>query len=111
MNATTVTLLFLIIFGVTATLCAGSVGGPAERCLCAGTLVPTVKQRNIGKMETFLPSPSCSKTELVITLKRGKRVCLDPDGKQGQTILQRRIEKKPKPGPKKRRGKKQKKHP
>ncbi|XP_076854730.1 C-X-C motif chemokine 10-like [Brachyhypopomus gauderio] len=106
MKAATLTLVFLIIFGVTATLCAG-VGGPVQRCLCAGVLLPRVKRQNIGKMEVFLSSPSCPKTEIVTTLKRtGQKLCLDPDGKQGQMILKQKIVKLPKRGPKRARGKK-----
>ncbi|KAI4871441.1 hypothetical protein NFI96_013069 [Prochilodus magdalenae] len=88
MKATTLTLLFLFIFGLSALLCAGRVGGQGERCLCRQKIRKHVKPQNVKAIEVFTPSPSCSKTEILITMKKGKKVCLDPKGKQGKNILQ-----------------------
>ncbi|XP_036454955.1 C-X-C motif chemokine 11-like [Colossoma macropomum] len=96
MKATTLILLFLVIFGLTAMLCAGRVGGQGERCLCRGKIQKRVRLQNVQKIEKFYPSPSCSKTEIVISLKRGKTVCLDPDARQGKNILNGKKRMKPK---------------
>uniref|UniRef100_A0A3B1IG02 C-X-C motif chemokine 11-like n=1 Tax=Astyanax mexicanus TaxID=7994 RepID=A0A3B1IG02_ASTMX len=100
MKATAVILLFLVIFGITATLCAGRIGGQGERCLCKGKLAKRVKPQEIKKIELFHMSASCPKTEILITHKKGKKFCLDPNGKQGMKVLQSKMrlhrEKKPK---------------
>ncbi|KAL6465574.1 hypothetical protein MHYP_G00257070 [Metynnis hypsauchen] len=96
MKTTTVILLFLVIFGMTATLCAGRIGGQGERCLCRGKIQKRVRFQNINMIEPFSPTASCSKTEILISLKSGRRVCLDPNAKQGKKILKGKIRMKPK---------------
>ncbi|KAL7836548.1 hypothetical protein AOLI_G00278320 [Acnodon oligacanthus] len=96
MKTTTLILLFLVIFGMTATLCAGRVGGQGERCLCRGKIQKRVSLRSVKTIETFYPTASCLKTEILISLKSGRRVCLDPDAKQGKNILKGKTRMKPK---------------
>ncbi|MCJ8746958.1 hypothetical protein PDJAM_G00147840 [Pangasius djambal] len=112
MNAATLSLVFLIIFGVTVMFCEGRIGGATERCLCQETnLQKRVKPVFVEKFEVFSPSASCSYTDIIITLKNGRKFCLDPNGKQGQWILsgQELKEKAKMPTGKRPRGKKQKK--
>ncbi|XP_060764077.1 C-X-C motif chemokine 3-like [Neoarius graeffei] len=88
MNAATLSLVFLIIFGVTAMVCDGRIGRETERCLCQKTkLQKRVKHALVATLEVFPPSASCSYTDIIITLKKGRRFCLDPNGKQGRRIL------------------------
>ncbi|XP_072520940.1 chemokine (C-X-C motif) ligand 20 [Salminus brasiliensis] len=100
-------ILFLVIFGMTATLCAGRVGGQGERCLCKGRLLKRVRPKVVETFQPFYPSASCSKTEILIKLKIGKHVCLDPNGKQGKRMLQGKIGKRSKAQGGKRQKKKQ----
>ncbi|XP_060739415.1 growth-regulated alpha protein-like [Tachysurus vachellii] len=106
MNAATLSLVFFIFFGVTAELCEGRIGGVTERCLCSKTtLQKRVKPALVQWINIFPPSASCSHTDIIITLKAGRKLCLDPNGKQGMGILSVQKQKKK---TKKQRGKKQK---
>ncbi|XP_026067083.1 C-X-C motif chemokine 11 [Carassius auratus] len=98
MNQVVCTLLFALVFGATLTHSAGHAGGLSQRCLCRGKLPKAVKPRWIHEVELFLPSPSCSKTEIILTVivkgkGKGKEVnrklkmCLDPNERQGQRLL------------------------
>ncbi|XP_062873610.1 C-X-C motif chemokine 9-like isoform X2 [Trichomycterus rosablanca] len=87
MKASTFFLLFSLLFGLTAKLRAGPVGELGERCLCQKTQQELRQHAVMTKANIFHPSPSCSKTEIVVTLKKGWKVCLDPYAKQGQMIL------------------------
>uniref|UniRef100_A0A671RI54 Chemokine interleukin-8-like domain-containing protein n=1 Tax=Sinocyclocheilus anshuiensis TaxID=1608454 RepID=A0A671RI54_9TELE len=76
----------------------GQAGGLSQRCLCRGKLPKAVKPRWILAVELFPPSPSCSKTEIILTvIAKGKgkgnevnrrlKMCLDPNDRQGQRLL------------------------
>ncbi|KAL1274834.1 hypothetical protein QQF64_027648 [Cirrhinus molitorella] len=91
-------LLCALVFGVTLTHSAGQAGGALQRCLCRGRLLKEVKPGWIRAVNLLQPSPSCSKTEIILTVSgKGKRkgkeinrrseVCLDPNGRQGQRLL------------------------
>ncbi|XP_048044294.1 complement factor H-like [Megalobrama amblycephala] len=56
------------------------------RCLCPhGVSVVLVK--NIEKVEIIPPSPFCGKQEIIVTLKNGARVCMNPESKFTQNII------------------------
>ncbi|MCJ8746956.1 hypothetical protein PDJAM_G00147820 [Pangasius djambal] len=107
MKAATLSVLFLIIFALTAMVCEGRVEGKTERCLCQKKAQEKVRPALVETFEIFPPSASCSNTEIILTLKQGMKVCLDPKGNQGQKIL---IGQKQKKKAKGLRGKKQKKN-
>lgn len=87
MQATTVTVLSLIIFALTAVLCegkmvfinilkknaclhhlyapAGRVDGKAERCLCQKKAQERVRPALLKTFEIFPPSASCPDTEIM----------------------------------------------
>nr|AAN41455.1 interleukin-8 variant 3 [Ictalurus punctatus] len=106
MKAATLTVLPLIIFALTAILCEGWGEGKAERCFCQKKALEKVRPALVKKFEVFPPSASCSNTEIILSLKQGMKVCLDPEGNQGQKVL---TGQKLKIKSKGRRGKKQKK--
>ncbi|XP_053466395.1 C-X-C motif chemokine 11-1 [Ictalurus furcatus] len=106
MKAATLTVLPLIVFALTAILCEGWGEGKAERCFCQKKALEKVRPALVKKFEIFPPSASCSNTEIILSLKQGMKVCLDPEGNQGQKVL---IGQKLKIKSKERRGKKQKK--
>ncbi|XP_053466605.1 C-X-C motif chemokine 9-like [Ictalurus furcatus] len=93
MNGATLSLVFLIIFGVTLMFCEGRIGGATERCSCQKTkLQKSVKPELVDRIEVFHPSASCSYTDIIITSKRGRKFCLDPNGKQGSVILRQKAQ-------------------
>ncbi|KAF5905593.1 C-X-C motif chemokine 9-like, partial [Clarias magur] len=59
----------------------------AERCLCQTKAQERIRPALVKMFEIFPPSASCLNTEIILTLKQGRKVCLDPKGKQGQKIL------------------------
>ncbi|KAF5905594.1 C-X-C motif chemokine 10-like, partial [Clarias magur] len=88
MKAANLTLLLLIICGATVMFSEGRIGGTTERCLCQGAkLQKRVKPALVDKLEIFFPSASCSFTDIIITLKNGRKFCLDPNKKQGKAFL------------------------
>ncbi|XP_058230348.1 C-X-C motif chemokine 2-like [Hemibagrus wyckioides] len=88
MNTSALSLVFFIFFGVTAELCGGLIGGPTDRCLCQKTnLQKRVNPAFVQTINIFPPSASCFYTDVIITLKSGRKFCLDPNGKQGMGIL------------------------
>ncbi|KAF7687457.1 hypothetical protein HF521_014685 [Silurus meridionalis] len=80
-------MLPLIMFALTTMLCEGRMGGKAERCLCQMKGKERVNPKLVETFKIFYPSASCSNTEILLTLKQGMKVCLDPKGNQGQKIL------------------------
>uniref|UniRef100_A0A3B1J7K5 Chemokine interleukin-8-like domain-containing protein n=1 Tax=Astyanax mexicanus TaxID=7994 RepID=A0A3B1J7K5_ASTMX len=61
-----VLLMFSVLFGMTATLCAAE----GERCFCKGNILKHVNATDVKILQLFNSSASCSKTEIMI--------CLDP---------------------------------
>ncbi|KAF7687459.1 C-X-C motif chemokine 9-like [Silurus meridionalis] len=113
MNAAIFPLVFLIIFGATVMFCDGRIGGPSERCLCQKTnLQKRVKLQLVETVQVFNPSASCSYTEMIITLRNGRKFCLDLIGRQGRRILSGKNQKKQSKGKTnpRQKGKKQKKN-
>ncbi|XP_017307331.1 C-X-C motif chemokine 9 [Ictalurus punctatus] len=93
MNGATLSLVFLIIFGVTLMFCEGRIGGATERCSCQKTkLQKSIMPELVDRIEVFHPSASCSYTDIIITSKRGRKFCLDPNGKQGNVILRQKAQ-------------------
>ncbi|KAK3538774.1 hypothetical protein QTP86_015902 [Hemibagrus guttatus] len=94
MKAATLPVLFFIIFALTAMLCEGLIDGKAERCFCQKKTQEMVRPALVKTLEIFPPSASCAKTEIILTLKKGTKVCLNPDGNQGQKFLNGKRQKK-----------------
>ncbi|KAM9447166.1 C-X-C motif chemokine 11-1-like isoform 1-T1 [Clarias gariepinus] len=94
MSATTISVLSLVIFALTAMLCEGRVEEKAERCFCKTKAKERVRPALVKMFEIFPPSASCLNTEIILSLKHGMKVCLDPKGKQGQKFLSGQKQKK-----------------
>ncbi|XP_062399260.1 C-X-C motif chemokine 2-like [Sardina pilchardus] len=86
MKILTVTLVCCILFAVSVTSSKGHIGGSLERCTCHGQR-QRVKRQLIAKVQLLPPSVSCSKFEILVTLKNNKKACVDPKGKQGKRII------------------------
>ncbi|KAJ8380501.1 hypothetical protein SKAU_G00012790 [Synaphobranchus kaupii] len=102
----TATLIYLCVVVVGVTHCAGPIKG-TERCICTGTPMKRVHLKRMLTIETFSASPFCSKIEILATVKKtGKKLCLDPRGKQGKRFLNNKRTLTQMKNPKKKRGKK-----
>ncbi|KAJ8263035.1 hypothetical protein COCON_G00154920 [Conger conger] len=81
--------LCVIVFGVGLTYCSGQDKG-TERCICSGNPMKSVRPNRLLTTKTFPASAFCTKIEIVVTLKTGKKLCLDPHGRQGKRILSKK---------------------
>ncbi|KAG9355135.1 hypothetical protein JZ751_001848 [Albula glossodonta] len=107
MNIARLLFLCLTVFGVVVTYCAAQMKS-TERCSCLKKQLRRVHVRRMQAIEVFSASPWCSKIEIIATVKRtGVKLCIDPDGMQGRTLLENQGTRKRKKNTKKRRGKKQ----
>ncbi|XP_028852600.1 C-X-C motif chemokine 11-6-like [Denticeps clupeoides] len=58
-----------------------------ERCICVGPGQNAVRLQLVENIKVYMPSPSCSKQEIIVTLKHsGVQKCLKPDSKFAQEI-------------------------
>uniref|UniRef100_A0A673FQH5 Chemokine (C-X-C motif) ligand 11, duplicate 8 n=1 Tax=Sinocyclocheilus rhinocerous TaxID=307959 RepID=A0A673FQH5_9TELE len=48
------------------------------RCICADKGVNKVSRKAIEKVEIILPSPSCKRLEIVVTMRGAGQKCLNP---------------------------------
>ncbi|XP_056312954.1 chemokine (C-X-C motif) ligand 20 [Danio aesculapii] len=102
MNQVVLILLCVLLFGMSLAQSVGHGGGVSQRCLCIGKPYESVNSRSIQAVDLFPPSPSCSNTEIILMVVKGRgkgrgkgngkrsKVCLDPNGKQGQRLLKGR---------------------
>ncbi|XP_012579594.1 PREDICTED: C-X-C motif chemokine 10 [Condylura cristata] len=59
-----------------------------SRCSCVATIDRLVNPRLIEKLEMIPPSPSCSRAEIIVTVKKtGEKRCLNPDSKVVRNFL------------------------
>ncbi|XP_068948197.1 C-X-C motif chemokine 9 [Petaurus breviceps papuanus] len=54
-------------------------GSKTGRCSCINVSEAKIQRKTIEKLEKFPPDSSCSRTEIIATMKDGKKKCLDPD--------------------------------
>ncbi|XP_043376226.1 alveolar macrophage chemotactic factor-like [Dermochelys coriacea] len=65
------------------------------RCLCLRTTDKMVFRPNQLKTIEILPqSASCENVEIIVNLKSGRQICLDPNANQIKNIFQQLIKKK-----------------
>ncbi|KAG5841125.1 hypothetical protein ANANG_G00196270 [Anguilla anguilla] len=85
---------------------SGQIQG-TERCICTGNPREHVYLKRVKTIETFPASTFCSKIEILVTLKKtGKKLCLDPLGRQGKMFLNHKRTQPQVKNPKGKRGKK-----
>uniref|UniRef100_A0A8C8HCI7 Chemokine interleukin-8-like domain-containing protein n=1 Tax=Oncorhynchus tshawytscha TaxID=74940 RepID=A0A8C8HCI7_ONCTS len=87
MRTATLILFCVTVFGAGL---AQSPGGRSEKCLCRGKLMQSVRIKRIQKLEVYSNTVFCAKTELIATMKNGKKKCLNPEGKLGKRFLMRK---------------------
>ncbi|XP_020844116.1 C-X-C motif chemokine 9 [Phascolarctos cinereus] len=84
------------------------------RCSCINVSGTKIQKKTIQKLEEFAPGSSCSRTEIIATMKNGEKKCLDPDSLHVKILVKMWKEKenkkkKPRTGNKKQQTKKAKK--
>ncbi|XP_058049047.1 C-X-C motif chemokine 11-6-like [Ahaetulla prasina] len=83
---------FLTVFVLLACFLALMEGLPSmprarDRCFCKG-LRNSVNRNLITKTEYYRPSSTCSQEELIVTLRKGQRFCVNLNGEQGRQMKQ-----------------------
>ncbi|XP_028271124.1 C-C motif chemokine 5-like isoform X2 [Parambassis ranga] len=79
----------LIAAALTLCCCVGSLQAHSVRrnCYCIQTSWDPVPARAIQKLEVFLPSGQCRRSQIVITKRSGSKVCINPEAKWIQELL------------------------
>ncbi|XP_059194259.1 C-X-C motif chemokine 5-like [Centropristis striata] len=67
-----------------------SVGGPGglDRCVCLSTEKKPIG-RFIGMVEVIPVNSYCDTIQIIATLKKGGKVCLDPDARWVKKVLEK----------------------
>ncbi|XP_020360305.1 growth-regulated alpha protein [Oncorhynchus kisutch] len=84
-NITIVLLTLLAIFSATE----GKRQPRVLRCLCPNVQTGHIPFRNLKRVLHLPPRPHCSKTEVIITLKNGRQLCLDPNDRPVKILVTR----------------------
>ncbi|XP_034287006.1 growth-regulated alpha protein-like [Pantherophis guttatus] len=78
-------LTVLVLLACWVALMEGIPSAGRERCLCKG-LRNSVQKNRIVKTEYHRPSTTCSREEVIVTLRNNQRLCLNLNGDQGREI-------------------------
>ncbi|XP_025063674.1 growth-regulated alpha protein-like [Alligator sinensis] len=85
-------ILILAFITLTASYRINMKGG---RCLCLQTMDKIVfGHTQVKTVEIFPASTSCENVEIIVSLKTGRQICLDPEAMHIKTIFQQLIRKK-----------------
>ncbi|KAL4623268.1 permeability factor 2 [Arapaima gigas] len=83
-------LLLVIISAVEVAQSSVPTRSRSETCLCSGKPLKIIKATRIQAVTIFAKSVLCLRVEILVTdRKTGKKLCLDPNAKQGKKILQK----------------------
>uniref|UniRef100_A0A8C5QNJ6 Chemokine interleukin-8-like domain-containing protein n=1 Tax=Leptobrachium leishanense TaxID=445787 RepID=A0A8C5QNJ6_9ANUR len=58
-----------------------------QQCRCNGRLVNGVDPKSITRFEVFPPGSICDKVDIIVTMKSGKQICVNPKSKMVKNIL------------------------
>ncbi|KAG7318308.1 hypothetical protein KOW79_018063 [Hemibagrus wyckioides] len=85
-----------LLLAVTALYCIGTVfaipmTGFDEMCRCMKTIENRISTRLFLKMEIVPAGPHCSSTEIIVTLKDKRVVCVEPEADWIQKVISNAI--------------------
>uniref|UniRef100_A0A8C1KC97 Chemokine interleukin-8-like domain-containing protein n=1 Tax=Cyprinus carpio TaxID=7962 RepID=A0A8C1KC97_CYPCA len=86
-------LLSFVLLAATAvccftTLCASPVKGfGVNKCQCVTTTSSIIPSRVFQRIEIVPPGAHCPKTEILITLKDSRTVCIDPEARWINNVI------------------------
>ncbi|XP_035877938.1 C-X-C motif chemokine 15-like isoform X2 [Phyllostomus discolor] len=84
-SSRTYLLLAVLVLGIFADPCESQ----ELRCQCIQTHSSFIPVKFISKVQLILEGASCSRKEIIVTLKSGKLVCLDPEAEWVKTIIKK----------------------
>ncbi|KAM4709779.1 interleukin-8-like [Discoglossus pictus] len=88
LNKSSFILLSIFLLVACATISSASLNSEL-RCQCITTVSMTFRPRQIEKVELIPSGPHCPNIQVIATLKKGKKACLDPTTKWVQRIIER----------------------
>ncbi|XP_073397040.1 interleukin-8-like isoform X2 [Dendrobates tinctorius] len=89
---------FMILLQLSALLLIGCcmTGAVELRCQCikSATLSKPIKKTQVMNMQLISSGPHCSRVELIVTLKNGRKDCLNPEVKWVKRMVKKMLRKK-----------------
>ncbi|XP_053556739.1 interleukin-8 [Bombina bombina] len=91
METKKITLTFLALCMLCAAVTEGmSLARISEpRCLCINTESTFIHPKHFQNVELIPKGPNCPNVEVIVTLKTGKEVCIDPSAPWVEKIIKR----------------------
>ncbi|KAM5284348.1 platelet factor 4-like [Hipposideros larvatus] len=87
--------LLLLLPAVVARVIADPEEGDAElQCMCVLS-TSRVQPKHIMSLEVIGAGPHCPTSQLIATLKNGRKICLDPQATKYKKIIRKLVERKP----------------
>ncbi|XP_042193812.1 interleukin-8 [Callorhinchus milii] len=86
MNTVTVLVMLLCVIATQGI----PIVGTRARCLCTQTTSRFIKLQNIQSLKYIPRGTSCESTEIIVTLKSNRKVCVNPDAKWVKVVIARR---------------------
>ncbi|MBN3315640.1 IL8 protein, partial [Atractosteus spatula] len=88
-----------IAFVLFATICAAVTegvlvrAGEAFRCQCLKTVSQFINPKRLVDIDIINSGVHCKRVEVIVTLKSGHKVCVDPEAKWVKMIIERLLNK------------------
>ncbi|XP_062399248.1 interleukin-8 isoform X2 [Sardina pilchardus] len=87
----------VVLCGLTLTL---ALPGDIPRwCRCRRTTNNFISPRHFQKLEIMSPGAYCRQTEIIVTLKNGNTVCIDPEVKWIHKVINKFVNRSPQLSP------------
>ncbi|KAE8630962.1 hypothetical protein XENTR_v10001030 [Xenopus tropicalis] len=58
-----------------------------QRCMCKGRGAERISTQHLKKLEVFPMSFGCDEIEVIVTMKSGSKICLNPQSKFANKLL------------------------
>ncbi|XP_006907722.1 growth-regulated protein homolog gamma [Pteropus alecto] len=84
--------LLLLLLAASCRRAAGAPVVTELRCQCLQTL-QGIHFKNIQSVKVTPPGPHCGQTEVIVTLKNGQEVCLNPEAPMVKKIIDKMLNK------------------
>ncbi|XP_051893274.1 interleukin-8-like isoform X5 [Pristis pectinata] len=84
-RAASVTILILLLCAIAAQ--GVPIPGAQGRCQCIQTSSHVIRPKVIQSLKYIPRGSHCENTEIIVTLKNKKKVCVDPDAKWLQFLI------------------------
>ncbi|XP_041740671.2 permeability factor 2 [Coregonus clupeaformis] len=88
MNTASITIILLTLLAIFSTT-EGIKQPLVLRCLCPKVQAGLIPFRDLKSVWHLSPRPHCSKTEVIVRLKSGRQLCLDPKNRLVKILVER----------------------